>query len=481
MQRLMFVFGWWLASSAIAFAGQADERPVGKSLLPVPFTLEEVHSWIDRSHPLLRGVGAEKTIARGKIIKALGAFDPVLVNDMELERFISSSNPGKGTQTVGYNDTLFEARHPWGFRGSAGYRRAIGEARIPDLAFGENQQLVLGGFLPLLRGLLVNPERAELQRSELAAPLAEIKIAQTRQDLFLAAAHQFWEWVAAVKMLEVEQQALTVAEERYQQMEERAKAGAIAPIDVVEAGQEVHRRREIAIAARRRLEQEQFRLSMFLWDNGAPSAPPLDRAPEFPAVGRVPTSEDALSHKLEAAKERPEVRELEVEAKINHIDLALAKNNLLPNLDLEAAPARAPEKFVLGLGYRFGVELRFPIFQRRGRGEVLQAQGQAERLVMAKAFRENQVAVDVDNAFSAIERARERIEEASQALRLVEVVEEGERYRFSLGASTVLFVNLRERNTVDAKKQVILAKAEFHKAMALYQWAIGAWAKTPAE
>jgi outer membrane protein TolC len=112
---------------------------------------------------------------------------------------------------------------------------------------------------------------------------------------------------------------------------------------------------------------------------------------------------------------------------------------------------------------------------------VLQAQGQAERLVMAKAFRENQVAVDVDNAFSAIERARERIEEASQALRLVEVVEEGERYRFSLGASTVLFVNLRERNTVDAKKQVILAKAEFHKAMALYQWAIGAWAKTPAE
>jgi outer membrane protein TolC len=150
-------------------------------------------------------------------------------------------------------------------------------------------------------------------------------------------------------------------------------------------------------------------------------------------------------------------------------------------LNLEAAPARSPEKFVLGLGYRFGVELRVPLFQRRGRGEVLQAQGQAERLVVAQQYRENQVLVDIDNAFSAIERARERIEEASQALRLVEIVEEGERYRFSIGTSNVLFVNLRERNTIDSQNQVIRAKAEYHKALALYQWAIGAWAKTPSD
>ncbi len=89
--------------------------------------------------------------------------------------------------------------------------------------------------------------------------------------------------------------------------------------------------------------------------------------------------------------------------------------------------------------------------------------------------------VDIDNARSAIDRAQERIEEASQALRLVEIVEEGERYRFSIGTSSVLFVNLRERNTVDSQNQVIRAKAEYHKALALYQWAIGAWAKTPHE
>lgn len=482
MRVLSFILGWLLLLPAVGYSGQVGEVPAAESLPPIPFSLDELHARIDRTHPLLKGAGAEKTIARGKMLKALGAFEPTLVNDTELERFISSADPSKGTQTVGYNDTLVEALHPSGFKGSAGFRQAIGDARIPDLSFGNgNQQVILGGYLPLLRGLMINPERAELQRSELANPLADIKIAQTRQGLFLAAAHQFWEWVSAAKLLDVQKRAVAVAETRYKQVEERAKAGVIAPIDVTEAGQEVHRRREVAIAARRLLEQEQFKLSMFLWDNGSPTIPPIDRVPEFPPAGRLPTPEDIMAHKLAAMEERPEVKELDMEAKINNIDLALAKNNLLPSLDLEAAPARSPEKFVLGLGYRFGVELRIPLMQRRGRGEVLQAQGQAERLVMAQQYRENQVLVDVDNAFSAIERARERIEEAVQALRLVEIVEEGERYRFSVGASSVLFVNLRERNTIDSENQVIRAKAEYYKALAQYQWAIGAWAKGPNE
>ena len=184
------------------------------------------------------------------------------------------------------------------------------------------------------------------------------------------------------------------------------------------------------------------------------------------------------THKILARQERPEVREVDIEAKINNIDLALAKNNLLPSLDAEAAPARAPEKFVLGLGYRFGLELKVPLLQRRSRGEVLEAQAQADRLVLVQKFREQQVMVDVDNALSAIERAKERMEAAAQSLRLAKTLEDGERFRFSLGATSVLFVNLRERNTVDSEIQVIRAKADYQKALALYQWSIGAWAKS---
>lgn len=478
-RRFMLLAGLALCLGLLAGRAIAAEPSNKRELPPIPLSIDEIHAWIDRTHPLLKGAGTEKVMARGRMLKALGAFEPNVVNDTELERFISSSNPEKGTQTGGFNDTLVEARHPWGFRYSAGVRQAIGEAKIPDLSFNNgNQQVLLGGFFPLLRGLMTNPENAELQRSELADPRADVRIAQTRQDLFLAAATQFWDWVAAVKFLEVQRRAVGIAEDRFRQVEGRAKAGAVAPLDVVEANQEVQRRREVAIAAQRFVEQEQLKLSMFLWENNAPALPPLERAPEFPPQVLVPSAETIKAHKIQAKADRPEIKEIDIEARLNNIDLELAKNNLLPSLDAEAAPARQPEKFVLGLGYRFGLELRIPLLQRRSRGEVLEAQGKADRFVLTQKFREQQVVIDVDNALSAIERAKERISAAVESLRLAKTLEEGERFRFSLGATSVLFVNLRERNSVDSEGQVVRAKADYQKALALYQWSIGAWGKS---
>jgi outer membrane protein TolC len=471
----------WLLSFLVPLpAGTAADEPKLKPLPPIPLSLNEVLAWVDRSHPLLQGAGTEKIAARGKLLRALGAFEPSLVNDMELERFISSTNPQKGTQTVGFNDTFLDVRHPSGLRGSAGIRQSIGDAVIPDLGFNSNrQQLLLGGFMPLLRGLMINPENAELQRSGLADPRADIEIAQTRQDLFLAAASQYWEWVAAWKLADVQQRALKVAEDRFRQIEERAKKGLSAPLDAVEANQEVQRRREILIGATRGVEQEQYKLSLFLWENGAPVSPAGARVPDFPKATPLPPAEAVKADKITARARRPEVLAVGIEAKVNNIDLELAKNNLLPSFDLEAAPARAPEKFVLGLGYRFGAEFKMPFLQRKARGEVLEAQGRADRLVLTQRFREQQVVVDVDNALSAVERAKQRIDAAFQSLQLAKTLEEGERFRFSLGATSVLFVNLRERNAVDSENQWIRAVADYQRALAQYQWAIGTWATAP--
>ncbi len=459
-------------------ASAADDPTIGKPLPPIPLSINEILAWIDRAHPLLKGAGTEKLAARGKMLKALGAFEPTLINDTEIERFIPSNGcrkPAPSASTIPLSKPVTP-----GDSGEAPVSVRLSMARLefPTLAsITATTKVLLGGFFPLLRGLMVNPENAELQRSELADPRAEVKISQTRQDLFLAAATQFWDWVAMVKLADVQRRALTVADDRYKQVEGRAKAGAVAPLDVVEANQEVQRRREVAIAAQRAVEQEQYKLSMFLWENHAPTIPKLERAPDFPPLAIVPSAETVRADKVQAKMDRPEIREIDIEAKVNNIDLELAKNNLLPSLDAEAAPARNPEKFVLGLGYRFGVELKIPILQRRSRGEVLEAQAQADRLVLVQKYREQQVTVDVDNALSAIERAKERVAAAADSLRMAKTLEDGERFRFSMGATSVLFVNLRERNSVDSEIQLVRAKADYQKALAFYQWARGTWAK----
>ncbi len=469
---LILLLAWPLGTPTVFAEAPLKE----KALPPIPLTLDEVHAWVDRTHPLLQGSGTEKIVARGKLLKALGAFEPALVNDFELERLVKDGV----TKSVGFNDSFLDLRHPSGVRAIGGFRVGVGDIEIADLAVGKTNQPIIGLFLPLLRDLLVNPQSAELKRSELADPRADIQIAHTRQDLFLGAASQYWDWVAAWKLTEVQQRALRVAEDRLAQVQQRAKAGAVAPLDVVEANQEVQRRKEIAIAAQREFEREQFKLSMFLWENDTTITPASDRVPHFPDESTLPGEKIVQEDKVRARATRPEVREVILEAKLNNIDLELAKNNLLPSLNAEAEPSRKPGEFVLGLGYRFGVEMRMPFLQRRARGEVLEAQGKADRFWLVRKFREQQVIVDIDNALSAIERAKERIAASLNALQMAKTLEEGERFRFSVGATSVLFVNLRERNAVDAENQWIRARADYQKSLALYRWAIGAWAKSPA-
>ncbi len=67
MKILVAMLGWLLLLPVITSAGQAGEVSPAKSLPLIPFSLDELHARIDRTHPLLRGAGAEKTIARGQM------------------------------------------------------------------------------------------------------------------------------------------------------------------------------------------------------------------------------------------------------------------------------------------------------------------------------------------------------------------------------------------------------------------------------
>ncbi|MEO7858902.1 MAG: TolC family protein, partial [Nitrospirales bacterium] len=306
--------------------------------------LETVLSLVETQHPLLHGSRTEKLAAKGKLLKALGAFEPILVNDFEVERLVKDGQ----TKNVGFNDTMIQMRHPSGLRGFAGWRTGIGDVEVADLGVQRTNQPLLGLVLPLLRGLGTNPEQGELEKSKLAEQEATLNIQQTRQDLYLGAATQYWRWVAAWKAVDLRQQALEVAKVRLQQLSRQAETGAVAEFDVTEAHQEVQRRLENVIKAKREVEQEQFKLSLFVWDHGAPMAFNLQTVPDFPPL---PSTSGIQAQKADvdlAQQRRPEILQITLEAARNHIDLGVAKNNFLPDLRAEAEPTRKPGEFVLG-------------------------------------------------------------------------------------------------------------------------------------
>ncbi len=437
-------------------------------------TLGAVLRLVEQSHPLLRGSQTEKLVASGKVLRALGAFEPQLVNDWELERLVKDGS----TKSVGFNDTFVELQHPWGIKGFAGFRAGIGDVEVADLGINTSNQPLLGIVFPLLRGLATNPAHAELKKSELAQRQADLEIQRTKQELYLGASIQFWNWVASWKLVDLRQRALDVADARFAQLKKQESLGARAQFDVTEGHQEVQRRRDMLINAKRQVEQEQYKLALFLWENDNPVVPSEAIAPTFPPLEGEAVNGQVEKHREQALDIRPEIQLVVVDAAFNNIDLEVAENNYLPELTADAQPTRKPGEFVLGLGYRFGVQFSFPFLQRSAKGDFLQLQGKTQRLKFLLQYRRHQVLLDIENARSAINRARERIHISRQALDLAKELEKGERTRFKLGANSLIFVNLRERNVVEAGVEWIHALAEYQKSLALYQWAVGDWIKT---
>ena len=455
-----------------------------------PLTISEVLARIELTHPLLRATGVERMQARAKILKALGAWEPTVKNISEAARFQTFNFLSTIDQnTGGYNDTKLEMGHPWGFRVVGGIRNGIGDrytqhvhAAIPDvLLLYPQQQMIFGAEAHLLRGFMVNDEYAEFQKAELAGPQAEIAVAQKRQDLYLAGAVQYWDWQLAVKQAEMVKRGLAVAEERLVQIEGMAKGGKVAPLDVIEASQEVQVRREAAIYAQRKVEYEQYKLSLYLWENGEPVTPRPEWAPEFQGETPLPTAEEIAANKVAAKEDRPEVRDIYIEAQKNSIDLKLAKNYLLPQFDLKGGRMDAPADWIVGVGYGYETKFAMPLFQRAGRGKVLYAEADQQQLALQQLYTEQQVSIDVDNWLSAQVRARDRVKAATEALRLAKTLEEGERTRFNMGASSVLFVNLRERNVVESAYKLYQAQYDYTLSRGGMLYATGALAKPWSE
>jgi outer membrane protein TolC len=493
---LLLLISLMIVPATVAAEPDASaSAPSAESLRTAPLTIEEVFARIELTHPLLRATGLERSQARAKVLKALGAWEPKVRNEVEMDRYVTynltnvSGIPNNFTS--GYSDTMLKVAHPWGIEVFGGIRNGFGDRHTinsgtrgslvafpQDLqAFWPQQMLIVGGAMNLLRGFMINEEYAEFQQAELAGPQAEVKVAQKRQDLYLAGAIQYWDWQVAVKQADVVKRALAVAEERYRMVEGRSKAGAVAPIDVVEAQEEVQRRREAAIAAQRKVEYEQYKLALFLWEDGQPVTPRPEWAPEFQGETPLPSEEDVAAFKADAAEDRPEVRDLYIEARLNNIELKLAKNSLLPKLTFAGGPAVGSLYWIGGFGYNMQLRFSMPLFNRGPRGKVLHAQAEQERLAWKQAYTERSVAIDVDNWLSAIVRARDRVKAGTEALRLAKTLEEGERARFNMGATSVLFVNLRERAVVEAAYELYRAQADYVVARGGLLWARGALSK----
>jgi outer membrane protein TolC len=155
------------------------------------------------------------------------------------------------------------------------------------------------------------------------------------------------------------------------------------------------------------------------------------------------------------------------------VERRLAENQILPGLDAQLAGnqdagfGKSPLSGPFGLDRQVleaSLVFQMPAQRRDARGKVAATQSQLMQIQRQLQFAEDQIRAEVQDTYSALERAYEFQKQAAQRLDLAQIVARAEREQLRLGRSDVLRVTLREQSKFEAEIYEISARQDYWRA-----------------
>ncbi len=435
-------------------------------------TLDLVASAAKVSFPGLLAAEQRKQVAAGELTAAEGGFDTLLKSQNRWSIIGLYENQNNDV-------SLEQPTQFWGTTFFGGWRRGVGDYPIYDGkgVTADGGEARIGVNVPLWRNREIDRRRASLQQAEWGQLIAGHEYEQALIEVTRIASHRYWDWVLAGQRLSVAKQLLQIAEQRDKGIHERVAAGDIPEFEALDNRRAIIERQERVVAAQRLLEQSAIQLSLYWRDEiGQPQLPSDSQLPEqFPATDSIQTLNvnEALKTSLD---QRPESKRLELQAKQTQTELELQQNQRAPAVDLTVSAANdignSKEKLNRNELY-VGLNIDIPLQQRTATGRANVAAANMRRLTLDRQLQDDRIANEVKDVFSALSALRKRLSLSADQLHASEQLAEGEKTRFELGESTLLFVNLREIAKGDAALQYAEATASLFRSYADYQAILG--------
>jgi outer membrane protein len=263
---------------------------------------------------------------------------------------------------------------------------------------------------------------------------------------------------------------LLIAETRAGFIRARFQAGAIPRIDTDEADAEVFRRQASFEKSERDLQKAELKISNYLWNTdieplGLPARAAL---PSFVALAEEPKADEVALARNRAKEIRPELNAIDVSRDIVKLDLALARNDRRPALDLVVGPGYDLGDDGIGNTYKAGLLYSIPFFQNQARGRIQQAEVKLRKLDFEQQQQLRQIEIEIDDAVSAIRQNYRRYRATLAELSANRRLEQGETDRFNLGIGTLFLINQRERQRAESETRLVDVRVELEQSLAAY-------------
>ena len=440
-------------------------------------SLETFKTWVEQTHPELEQARLKQLGASAKRLSTQGAFDPKLINSTEQKRFNSNSSVGKEKEAF-QTDTEIITQTRSGATLGGGIRTARGDYSSSVQPAGKGGEWYAELTLPLLKNRGINPANLAEQQGLIGETQAEVQLALTRIDLLTEAQLQYYEWALAHQRLQAFDALTQLAENRLGMVEKRATSGDVALIDITEAQQEWKRRQRSLAKEREAFQKTTITTSLFVW-NTQKTDRETSLTGVLPELGKVPEIAPAgaeqllVTGKIGILQGHPALKTLALGQQLSKLELKLAKNQLLPQIDLLMSPSYQAGADGIGFGYKAGVKMSIPLRNRGARGKVQLAEVELKQIDLKTKQTLQKLFAELEKAVASVHQAYNRLELAEQEYALAETLQKAELRKYEAGDSTLFVLNRRERDTTEARIQVLQALVDFQAGWVLYHRAVG--------
>jgi HAE1 family hydrophobic/amphiphilic exporter-1 len=351
---------------------------------------------------------------------------------------------------------------------------------------------------PLLRDFKTDQARAQLDVSQKNREIADLRLQEDIARTSSQAETAYWLLAAARASVDVQQRSLDLALELERTNRARVDVGQSPPLDLVTARAEVAQRRENLIVARTDVLQAEDALRTLIFNPKRPDfwTAHIEPADAVPPVGPPPDVDAAVRRALSV---RPDVAEQHKQIQISETNVALSKNQTLPDLRLQASyitNGLGGSKLVrtggfpgtiIGvdntsygsvLGQAFsadfptwtlGFTLNYPMGKSTEEANLARARLEREQAGARLQSIELVAVREVRDAALRVEQNRQRIETAQLGRELAEQRLDAEQKRFEVGMSTSFLVIQAQRDLAVARNNELQANLAYQLSVVAFE------------
>lgn len=441
--------------------------------VPQILSFEDYNAIVTQHHPLSVQAELVKQSGDASVQMARGGFDPKLGADISQKYF-------KGDQYYSLLDAGLKVPTWFGIEAYAGYEENGGSFLNPENSTSGGGLAYAGISLPIGRGLFIDERRAELRKAQIFQKSTRVEQRLMMNDLLYNAGKAYWDWFKAYEVLQVYEEAIVLAEFRFNAVKQEAALGDKPTIDTLEAGIQLQNRQLALQQAQLDYRNATAMLGVFLWQNGQipleleETTVPLDMA-----TVRLQSTDALIIDRMDSlVANHPYLQQFRFKIDQLKIDRRMKIENLKPQLDLKynalnQVVGNNPFADLSINNYNWGVQFSMPIPLRKERGALRLAKLKIQDAEMGVLDTEAQIDYKITASLNEWNTTREQTTLYQQTVTDYLGLLEGERTKFDAGESSLFMINSRELGYIGAQIKYLELLAKNRKAVLATEYSLG--------